>query len=339
MIKIPFETIISKIREKTGLTEEEIDNKITEKLKQLYGLISKEGAAHIVANELGIKLFESVSGRLEIKNIMPGMRNVETVGKVMQIFEAKGFITENRSGKVGSFILGDETGTVRIVCWGSQADNIKDLKEGIIVKIFGGYVRESRIKSVEVHLNDKSKIILSPKGETVGNVKEIKHEIKRKQICELKENEDNVELLGTVVQAFDPRFFEICPECGWRAKQKDEGYKCDQHGEIKPDYSYVLNLFLDDGTDNIRVVFFRNQVEALLNKKKEEILSYKEDLQNFEDAKNGLLGKIIKTTGRVNKNEMFDRLEFIANSVTSNPNPKEEVDRLNKEIELLEKEK
>ncbi|MFW9876291.1 MAG: DUF2240 family protein, partial [Candidatus Thorarchaeota archaeon] len=81
MIKIPFEDIISKIKEKSNLSEEEINSKIEQKTKQLSGLISKEGAAHIIANELGIKLFEDFSGKLQIKNIVTGMRDVETVGK------------------------------------------------------------------------------------------------------------------------------------------------------------------------------------------------------------------------------------------------------------------
>ena len=165
MIKIPFETIISKIREKTGLTEEEIDNKITEKLKQLYGLISKEGAAHIVANELGIKLFESVSGRLEIKNIMPGMRNVETVGKVMQIFEAKGFITENRSGKVGSFILGDETGTVLLTTIRSTSlfDRLNERIKRALCPITLGYYHDliSRAKPPELPPQPESLLMYS----------------------------------------------------------------------------------------------------------------------------------------------------------------------------------
>ena len=67
-------------------------------MKQLSGLISKEGAAHIVANELGIKLFDSFTGKLQIKNIIAGLRNVETVGKVLQVYELREFTTNERQG-------------------------------------------------------------------------------------------------------------------------------------------------------------------------------------------------------------------------------------------------
>ncbi len=48
--------IIEKIKEQSGLPEEEIKNKIKEKQRELYGLVSPEGAAHILAKELGIEL-------------------------------------------------------------------------------------------------------------------------------------------------------------------------------------------------------------------------------------------------------------------------------------------
>ena len=81
MIQMPYEDVVAKIKEKSGLSDSEIENKVSQKLEQLSGLISKEGAAHIIANELGVKIFEQVSGKLQIKNILTGMRDVETKGK------------------------------------------------------------------------------------------------------------------------------------------------------------------------------------------------------------------------------------------------------------------
>src|SRR3989338_8578242 len=129
MIKIPYEQIIEKIKKEANISESDIESRINQKMKQLSGLISKEGAAHIVANELGIKLFDAFSGKLQIKNILAGIRNVETVGKVLQTYELREFTTNERQGKVASMIIGDETGTIRVVMWGSQADNIKNIKK------------------------------------------------------------------------------------------------------------------------------------------------------------------------------------------------------------------
>ena len=267
MLKMPLNDIIARIKEKANVSEEDINSKIEQKLKQLSGLISKEGAAHIVANEYGVKLFEQLAGRLEIKNILAGMRNVEAVGRVQQIFDVREFHTESRQGKVGSFVIADETGSIRVVCWGSQADLVAQLSQNQIVKVV----------------------------------------------------------------------FEVCPECGKRTKQSESGFICDTHQKITPSYSYVLNLVLDDGTENIRAVFFKNQANNLLNKTEQGILGYKDNPAEFEAVKTELLGNIIKVVGRATKNQFFDRLEFIASRVYPSPDPDEEISRLSKEVGELEK--
>src|SRR3989338_9422368 len=166
MIKIPYEQIVERIKKEANISESDIDERINSKMKQLSGLISKEGAAHIVANELGIKLFDAFSGKLQIKNIVSGLRNVDTVGKVLQVYELREFKTNERQGKVASLVIGDETGTVRVVLWGEQADNIKTISQGMVLKIAGGYVRDNNGR-IELHLNDRSKLILNPEGEIV----------------------------------------------------------------------------------------------------------------------------------------------------------------------------
>lgn len=331
MIKIPLSQIIEKIKEKANLSEEEINSKIKQKMERLSGLISQEGAAHIIANELGIKLFEEVSGKLQIKNILAGMRDVETIGKVQQIFPVNEFQRQDGSaGKVANLIIADETGSIRIVLWGTQTDALKDLKEDDIVRIISGYTRENNNRT-EVHLNEKSKLEINPEGETIKEVKQ--YASKRKRISELEENDDNIELLGTIVQVFEPRFFEVCPQCNKRVRQRDEGFFCEEHNIVKPEYSYVLNTILDDSTETIRAVFFRKQAENLLELDQQKILEYKDAPEKFEEIKNNLLGNVIKVIGRTNKNELFDRLEFIARLAFPKPDPKEELERLKAEIE------
>ncbi len=332
MIKIPIEKIKERIKEKTGLSEKEINTKIKDKLDLLSGLISEEGAAHIIANELGVKIFEE-QGKLQVKNVLGGMRNVELTGKIIKVYEIKEFDKNNRKGKIGSFLIGDETGLIRVVAWNDKADLLNKLKEQDIIKIENGYSRDNNGR-VEVHLGDKSNVTISPKETTEIKVKESSRE--RKKIKDLKETDDNVELLGTVVQTFDPKFFETCPDCGKRAKEKEDGFYCEQHNKVQPVYSYVLNLILDDGTDNIRVVLWKNQVQKLFNMTDQEIVEKKDT--SFEEIKTELLGKIIKIMGRVNKNTMFERLEFIAQFIFPNPNPEEELERLKKELENAKEE-
>lgn len=139
MIKIPYEQVITKIKTSSYLSVEDIEAKIKQKMDQLSGLISKEGAAHIIANELGVQLYDKFSGRLQIKNILPGLRDVEVLGKITRKYEIKEFKVGEREGKMGSFVIGDETGTIRVVMWGHIAEKLNEIKEGDIIKITSAY--------------------------------------------------------------------------------------------------------------------------------------------------------------------------------------------------------
>ncbi|MBR9683402.1 hypothetical protein GOV03_02580 [Candidatus Woesearchaeota archaeon] len=308
MYKVPLNELKEKIRQGAHLTEEELDTKIKVKINDLSGLISEEGAAHIIANELSIVIVAE-SGRLKIKDVYAGMKQVEVLGKVVSKTTVREFDKGEHKGKVGNFVMGDDSGTMRIVCWHDQTDIMADLKEGDVILIKSGYAKENNFQQKELHLNERSKVSVNPAGESVGEVRQgLSHE--RKKIEALKEGMNGVELLGTVVQIFDPRFFNTCPECNKKAVETEGGFECAEHGKVEPAQSYVLNLVLDDGSGTIRTVFWKNQTNNLLGKTEEEMSKFKEDLGSFTDVKTELLGEQFKLVGRVSRNDMFERLEF-----------------------------
>ncbi len=324
MLNLPYEKIIEIIKNKSGLSEQDIKQKVEEKVKQLSELVSKEGAAHIVANQLGIQLMD-VSKKLKIGELKEGVRNVEVTGKVTRVFEMREFTKAERQGKVGSLFIGDETGTIRVTLWGDMAENVKKIKEGDVVKIKEAYTRLNN-NFTEIHLNDKSIFIINPEGEKIDEVKINTHE--RKYLSEAQERE-RVEVVGTIVQVFDPRYFELCPDCMKRARQKEDGFFCEIHGKVEnPKMSYVLNAVLDDGTDNIRVVLYKERAEELLSKLEEEILAAKDDPQKTEALKSEIFGKTVKVQGTIRTNSFFDRQELIANKVFRDIDIQEETKRV-----------
>ncbi|MDB4303385.1 OB-fold nucleic acid binding domain-containing protein [Desulfosarcina sp.] len=323
-MRLPVNEVISRIKEATTLSEEEIEEKIKKKTEQLSGLISKEGAAQIIANELGVKLFQ-LEGPVKIDRVVGGMKSVETVGKITRKFDVSNFTTKDgREGKVGSITIGDDTGRIRVTFWNDMADKLANFNEGDILKVSDAYARVNNNK-VELHMSDRSKFTLNPEGVVMDEVKEFISN--RKKIEQLTENEENVELLGTIVQVFEPRFFEICPECNRRARQRDDKFECTEHGFVIPKFSFVMNAHIDDGTGNMRAVFFKNQAKVLLGMEEADILKFKEDPAAFENMKQDMLGNFVKMVGRVTKNTMFDRLEFISQMVFPNPDPKEELEK------------
>ncbi len=311
MIKIPLSQIIDRISQEKGIERARISELIKQKMQELSGLITEEGAAHIIANELGVKLFQA-GGQLRIKDILPGMKNIETVGKITNIFGVREFKTDSREGKVGNFMIGDETGKIRVTMWNAMAEKMSDLSEGTIVKLKSGYARENQRGFKELHLNDNSVLVINPPGVEII-VKENNYGDRvRKKINELQEGDMNIEILAHIIDIYAPVFFEICPSCGKRSRLREDAYVCEEHGPVTPDYSYVINLFLDDGSGRLRVACFRNQADQILG----EVIKMKEDLSLFETQRSNLMGQLVKIMGRATRNSMNNNLEFTANIIT-----------------------
>ena len=329
-MNVPFDVVVQKIQDEAGISKEEIDKKISVKLDQLSGLISKEGAAHIVANELGIDLLKT-DGILKITHLTPGMRNVDIVGKVVRKYEVREFSSGDRKGKIGKFLLGDETGITAIAMWNDKADFFDTFEEWDVLKVENCTVRSGLNGRSELHMTDGSNILVNPKGITVETraIGEVS-ETTKKKISELKENDINVEVFATIIQIYDIRFFEVCPECNKRAKPTEDGsgFSCATHGVVAPSFASVLNILVDDGTEKVRVVLWRNQIAELLNLKDDELVKYKDDPVEFEGVKADLLGHQIKIVGKVSNNNMFNRLEMNANRVIFNIDPEKEISSL-----------
>jgi len=308
--------LAQQIKEKllsSGISEAVLNEKIKSKMEELSGLISEEGAAHIIANELGVQM--TMSATVKISSLNPGLRNVETLGKIMQKYEMREFQSARGPGKVGSFMLGDETGVIRVVLWNDQAVKLEAFNVGDVLKITSGYVRDNNGRK-ELHINDRSVLTVNPEGETVNAVE--KTDRQKKHIKELTADDMNVELQLTLVDIYDPHFFAVCPTCSRRVNESNGAFSCLNHGQVTPAISYVVNALGDDGSDTIRVAFWKQQAEHLLKEENAAVLRYKDYPEQFQDAKHKLLGEIVKVVGKVRKNEMFDRLEFNAQLVFFN---------------------
>lgn len=314
MLKIPLKEIKEKLLASGKISEEDLNARIKAKINELSGLISEEGAAHIIANELEVELVSSENKKMKVKDLYAGMKSVETVVKVIQKYETREFDKGDYKGKVCSIFAGDESGTIRITFWNDQVDMISNLKEGDILHIQDSYVKEGFKGRKELHLGKLGHININPEGETIGEVRRT-NTFERKSIQDLQGDENSVEIMGTIVQVFDPRFFNVCPECSRRVVESGENYTCAEHNEVTPNLSYVLNLVLDDGTNNIRAVFWKEQSNKLLDKTEGDFGNFKDNIGSFEDVKNDLLGEQFVLKGRVKRNEMFDRLEFSVNFV------------------------
>ncbi len=300
---LDYQTIIQKIIDSSGLEKKDIEEKIKQKLAEMQDLITKEGAAHIIANEMNIRLFDSTDKNLKISQIRPGLSSVNILCKVIRIFDIREYNKNNRSGRIGSLLVGDETGTARIVIWDEKLiDLTKEINEGDIIKVSNTYIKNNN-NSQEIHLGNRAQLLINPENETVDDVKiTIVSTSPRKKIEELQPNEF-AEVAATIVQIFEPRYYNACPVCSKKVMPEADFYVCQEHKRVPANQVPILNVYLDDGTGTIRAVFFRDNASKIMNGK-----------TMVEDIKKDVLGKHIIAKGKVNKNDMFGRVEFAVNS-------------------------
>lgn len=309
-----YDRIIEKISRISNLPKEEIERKIEAKRAKLSGLISREGAAQVIASELGISFDNE---KLKIEELLSGMKKVNTVGKILSVSPVRTFKTKKGDdGKVANLFIADETSNIKVVLWDTNSIALLErgeITEGIVIEIVNGSMRDN-----ELHLGSFSEIKIT--NQSFGDVKTGKI-FKEKNISELK-NSDYATVRAFIVQSFEPKFFHVCPSCKKKAVPEGEGFLCAEHGKVIAEKRALLNVILDDGTETIRTVAFHDTLPELGIT----------DLDNLEELimqREALLGKEMLFHGAVRNNKFFNTPEFIIERVEI-VNP----DSLIKELEI-----
>jgi replication factor A1 len=295
-----YEMLVERIASSAGLEKDEVERKIEAKKAKLSGLISKEGAAQIIAAELGIN-FEDQD--LKVNELMPGMRKVNIVGKIVNLFPVREFSKNGREGKVANFVLADDSGSTRVVLWDvNHIALIEDesIKVGDVVEIKSGSTRDG-----EIHLSGFSE--LKKSDVVVENVK-TEAVVQEGSLGEARQGQ-NIKVRGVVVQIFQPRFYSVCPTCNKKVVDEGGEFKCGEHGKVSPKDRAILNFVLDDGTETMRTVMFSDQINALIP---EEDLKDEAKALAFRDD---FMGSEVYLSGRVQRNKFFDNLEIVASGV------------------------
>lgn len=315
-----------KILASKKITEEELTKKIHDKMESLGSLISEEGAAHIIANELGVTIGVGPTTTTPLAHVVASMRSVSVLVRVLKKYELRTF-GDDGSGKVGSLFVGDATGFSRLTFWNDKTSYFKDIQEGDVLEIQNAYSRENNGR-VEIHMGTSSHCIINPKDKNV-TVKERPQQQpeQEKKLNDITDKDSFVTITATIVQAYDPRFFESCPQCNKRMREEDGEFACATHGKQTPVYNYVMNLFLDDGSANLRATVWKEQIHTLLGKPEKDVLELRTNQDLLEQTKTDLLGKIIRARARVKTNENFNTLELVLYSLDPDPKPPGEVSK------------
>lgn len=267
--------LVERIARSAGVTSEEIERRVEAKRAKLSGLVSKEGAAQIVAAELGV-IFDKE--RIKLNELVEGMKRVLTIGKVTEVGQIRSFNKNGREGKVANLLIGDETSNVRTVLWDANHISLVEngkISAGSVIEISNGSVRNG-----ELHLGSFSDIKLS--SEKLGEVKNVR------QFSEVALKDARIgqsgQIRAIVVQAFEPRYFA----------SKTNG-----------EQQALVNLVLDDGTETIRAVVAGERL-IQLGFDNEEIF----DVEKFKVKRDKILGDEMVFYGNFKNNAYFNRIEF-----------------------------
>ncbi|MAH03688.1 hypothetical protein CMI39_02790 [Candidatus Pacearchaeota archaeon] len=294
-----YNKIIDKISKSSGLEKEEIERKIEAKQAKLSGLISKEGASQIVAAELGIS-YENE--KLKIDELLPGMRKVNVIGKVLNLSPVRTFVRNDKEGKVANMTIADETSNIKVVLW--DTNHIELIEKNEIVNEKVVEISNANMRENEIHLGSFSELKII--NDILENVQTEKI-VKEKNIVDFKLS-DNSSVRAFIVQIHEPRFFNVCPDCKKKVNQEGVDFICDKHGKIIHEKRALINLVIDDGTESIRSVLFHDTLNNLG-------LTELENKDLLTQQKENLLGKEMIFSGNVRMNKFFNNQEFIIDGV------------------------
>jgi len=332
---LPTTELIEKISQETKKTKDEVRKLIEEKMDELSGLVSEEGAAYIVARELGLNLLASIQRQLKVANLIPGLRSVDIVARVTKIFPPREFSKNGKVGIVQNIGLADETGRVRLSLWNDETKLVTEgkIKEDDVVKIEHGFTKQDNRGAPELRIGKgamavvKEEIELPKAGQVAGFSTGVRMSIDR-----LRDG-DSAEIRACILQVYRRNpFYEVCPQCEKRAQEQDGKFACKEHGEVEPKLSMVVSGVVDDGYGSIRVVFFRELAEKAFGKSVDELrklmMKSADPLAIFDQFQN--IGRDMVLRGRVKRSAINESLEFVVNDL-------QEMD-VKKECEMLVKE-
>ena len=294
-----YERMVKVISKTSGLDVSEIEQRIEAKKQKISGLISREGAAQIVAAELSVSFDNE---KLKINELSSDMKKVNVIGKIIDLFPVRTFTRNDQESKVANFIIADETSNARVVLW--DINHIVMMEEGKIKADSIVEISNATVKGDELHLGSFSELKLS--SEILENVVTEKI-VKEKNISDLKIS-NNISVRAFIVQIFDPKFFNVCIECKKKVTSEGEGFVCSEHGKVVNEKRALINLVLDDGTETIRAVLFHEAIPHLG-------IDDLEDTENLINKKQELLGKEMLFSGNIRMNKFFENPELIVDGI------------------------
>jgi replication factor A1 len=247
LFKMDLEQVVQRVLvTRRDLTREEVLKRIYDKKRSAEDYLLDDVAARIVAAELGVEVAsqeeELFNSEITINSIVSGLNNVTLTARVITVSPVQAFFKRDLTeGKVARLLLADKTGTLRLVLWNDKIGLVEkgEVKQGNIVRVSHGYVREGLDGKLELHMGQKGNVEIQPSGVVESDYPQVDSFLEK--IGGLTQKSRNANVLGVVHDVYSVSEF----------KRKDG-----TNGKVR-------RLRLSDETGEIFTVFWNGRVDEL----------------------------------------------------------------------------
>ena len=286
-----FENIIEKIiTQRKDLTKKEIADRIASKKKEAQGLLSDEGAARIVAQELFVKVNGKTFNQIRIRNLVSNLNDVTLSARIIALWPIKEFRKSNDNiGKILRILLADKTGTIKCVLWNGKAEQLASDGDilGKIIRLSHAYTREDLTGSPEINCGDRCDITVLPSDFGDSEFPELSTFFNN--LSDVKIDDTEVNIITTV-----------------NSKPEIINFKQDE------EKGNVLRSSVTDGKTTINIVSWNDKIELLRDLNPGDILqivgAQVREAQNHKPEIHVGKGSIINILDKTSKNN--DKLIF-----------------------------
>ena len=146
------------------ITKEEFEQRVEKKIDECGDLVDEPTAAMMVVGELGRE-------HVKIKGLAAKSSLFSFFGKIVDKTEPKEFDRpDGEKGWVATILLGDETGTTRVVLWDQKAGAVLDTEIGEVLEVIGRHPGKNTREIYALALRKVSIEITGPKQSGAGTV-------------------------------------------------------------------------------------------------------------------------------------------------------------------------
>jgi replication factor A1 len=236
-----FENIIERIiKQRKDLTKKEIADLIASKKKEAQGLLSDEGAARIVAQELFVKVNGKTFNQIKIKDLVSNLNDVTLSARIIALWPIKEFSKSNGDiGKLLRILIADKTGTIKCVLWNGKAEQLASEGDilGKIIRLSHAYTREDLTGSPEINCGDRCEVTVLPSD--FGNNEFPELSTFFKNISDVKIDDTEVNIIAII-----------------NSKPEIINFKKDEEGNL-------LRFSVTDGKITMNIISWNDKIELL----------------------------------------------------------------------------